>query len=429
MQSVDPAAPSPDTGLPPGVHVAPLGARLVAWLIDVSVPTVVGVLLAALLPGLSGTPQTVLTVLGAVVPLAWAVLVWHLTATQAASPGMRAMELQVVGFYDGRPIGWPRVLLRSLILWLVCSTFIGAALLIFFLLRHPRRQGWHDLAARAVVIKERVLAPAVASGSVPQGATTGAAPVPLAPPAQSSPAQFSPAQFSPAQANPAQRPYLPPPFTPPPLTPPAGAGSPVGRPSAPSPVPATPLVPPAGMPAQPAAPPPGGLPPYNPFAPTGGPPRPTTPAPDWFEASAPPPIPLTAPAPVAPPAPASAADEDHTVVAPAVGAAPWVLTLDDDREIPVEGLVLLGRSPQPRPGQEDALIVKLLDESRTVSKSHLAVGLDGDSLYVMDLGSTNGSRVKTPDGVSSRCAADSRVRVEAGSVVSIGDHWLRVDRS
>ena len=31
--------------------------------------------------------------------------------------------------------------------------------MLFFLLRHPRYQGWHDLAANAVVIRERMLAP------------------------------------------------------------------------------------------------------------------------------------------------------------------------------------------------------------------------------------------------------------------------------
>ena len=35
---------------------------------------------------------------------------------------MRLMKLQLVGFYDGRPIGWGRVLLRALIvLWLLSA--------------------------------------------------------------------------------------------------------------------------------------------------------------------------------------------------------------------------------------------------------------------------------------------------------------------
>ena len=71
--------------------------------------------------------------------------------------------------------------------------------------------------------------------------------------------------------------------------------------------------------------------------------------------------------------------------------------LDDGRRLTIDGLVLLGRNPQPQPGEEDAQLVKLSDETRTVSKSHLAIGLDAAGLYVMDRGSTNGSTVTTAD--------------------------------
>ena len=67
-----------------------------------------------------------------------------------------------------------------------------------------------------------------------------------------------------------------------------------------------------------------------------------------------------------------------------------------DVTIGVDGLVLLGRNPQPRVGEEDATLIKVLDESRTVSKSHLAVGVDAGGLYVMDRGSTNGTIVTAP---------------------------------
>ena len=41
MKSPAPGDPSRETGLPPGVEVAPLGKRFVAYLIDFSVPAVV----------------------------------------------------------------------------------------------------------------------------------------------------------------------------------------------------------------------------------------------------------------------------------------------------------------------------------------------------------------------------------------------------
>jgi predicted component of type VI protein secretion system len=102
--------------------------------------------------------------------------------------------------------------------------------------------------------------------------------------------------------------------------------------------------------------------------------------------------------------------------------------LDDGRRIALDGLVLLGRNPQPKAGEEDAQLIKIADETRTVSKSHLAVGVDAGGVYVIDRGSTNGSTVSTTNGMSSRCRAGEMVRVGDGAIVSIGDHWLEITR-
>jgi len=106
----------------------------------------------------------------------------------------------------------------------------------------------------------------------------------------------------------------------------------------------------------------------------------------------------------------------------------WSILLDDGRRIAVEGLVLLGRNPQPKAGEEDAQLIKIADETRTVSKSHLAVGVDAGGIYIVDRGSTNGSTVSTTNGMSSRCRAGEMVRVGDGAIVSIGDHWLEITR-
>jgi hypothetical protein len=106
----------------------------------------------------------------------------------------------------------------------------------------------------------------------------------------------------------------------------------------------------------------------------------------------------------------------------------WSILLDDGRRIALEGLVLLGRNPQPKAGEEDAQLIKIADETRTVSKSHLAVGIDAGGVYVVDRGSTNGSTVSTTNGMSSRCRAGEMVRVGDGAIVSIGDHWIEINR-
>ncbi len=106
----------------------------------------------------------------------------------------------------------------------------------------------------------------------------------------------------------------------------------------------------------------------------------------------------------------------------------WSILLDDGRRIALDGLILLGRNPQPQAGEEDAQLIKIADETRTVSKSHLAVGLDAGGVYVVDRGSTNGSTVSTTNGMSTRCKAGEMVRVGEGAIVSIGDHWLEITR-
>ena len=160
MALADPGQPSRDTGLPPGVEVGPLGRRAAAYLIEAVIPAIVGVVLFVVLPDASTSVRGVLSIVSALVMVGWSLLIWYMLAERAAGPGMRLMHLQLVGFYDGRPIGWIGVLLRALIFAALSATGIGLVVLLVFLVLHPRKQGWHDRAVKAVVIKERVLAPA-----------------------------------------------------------------------------------------------------------------------------------------------------------------------------------------------------------------------------------------------------------------------------
>jgi uncharacterized RDD family membrane protein YckC len=434
MESLVPGRPNRETGLPPGVEVGPLGKRLVAFLINLSVPVVVGIVLVLLPPTMSGGLRTTLVVICSAIVIGWVIFVCYLLAMRAASPGLRAMKLQVVGFLDGRPIGLARVVIRALVFWALFVTGIGLLIMLIMELRHPRKQGWHDLAATAVMIKERVLAPpgqpARPSASVQQG-----------PPAQLSNGSQQ------LQPNGARAP----------MSPGYGGGEAYGSPG--GPVPPGQLTPPPGM-GYPTGSPsyaPAGAPQGGPDSPYGGSayatPYPGTPSGPQQQYG--PGAEMYAPGqhgqheqhadPAAkssngsPPGGAPsyegmqlpAADfEDHTSVAapPSEYIQDWSILLDDGRRIVLDGLVLLGRNPQPKAGEEDAQLIKIADETRTVSKSHLAVGVDGDGVYVVDRGSTNGSTVSTTNGMSTRCKAGELVRVGEGAIVSIGDHWLEITR-
>src|SRR5919202_6317023 len=113
MEPARPAAPARDTGLPPALLVS----------------------------------------------LVWGVLCWRQLALRAATPGMRLLGIQLVGFYNGRPVGWGRAFLRWLVFAALGATGLGLLLLIVSVLMSPRHQGWHDRAAGGVVIVARPLAP------------------------------------------------------------------------------------------------------------------------------------------------------------------------------------------------------------------------------------------------------------------------------
>jgi pSer/pThr/pTyr-binding forkhead associated (FHA) protein len=129
---------------------------------------------------------------------------------------------------------------------------------------------------------------------------------------------------------------------------------------------------------------------------------------------------------MAPAGPVSAGAASPT--GPPLAPDAWSAVLDDGRQISVAGVVLLGRNPQPRPGEEDAQLIKVDDPGRTVSKSHLELGVNAGGMYVLDRGSTNGSTVTNANGLSKRCSPGDVVMVSEGNIVSFGDHWLEVRR-
>lgn len=349
------------TGLPPGVHLGPTGPRLLSALVEVGpvwLLTALAVVFVFLLDG-----RAVIAALFALLAVGWAVLVWAQRAARAAGPGMRLDSLQLVGFHDGRPIGWGRVLLRWLVFAGLTISVVGLIAMAVVMSRHPRRQGWHDLVADAVVIKERPLAPARPKPAVARSAAPAGSDRPAVPAAR----RTTPRPDAPPR-TPAKSPS------------PASAPTRVAAPAS-APASSSPASPPPASPASPAS-----------------------------------------------PSPVLAVDEETPAPEPARTDFEWWLRMDDGRDIGIERLVLLGRNPQPRVGEEDATLIKVSDEGRTVSKSHLAVGVDAGGLYVMDRGSTNGTTVTDPDGGQRPCPPGDLIDVPSGSVVSFGDHWLEVRR-
>lgn len=104
-----------------------------------------------------------------------------------------------------------------------------------------------------------------------------------------------------------------------------------------------------------------------------------------------------------------------------------VLRFSDGQVVPLRGMTLVGRHPQPSGDEVITDVVTLVDPRRSVSKTHLLVGMDARGLYVTDRHSTNGTLVTLPDGQQILCAPGQTIRVAPGSVVTFGDFSLRPD--
>ena len=101
----------------------------------------------------------------------------------------------------------------------------------------------------------------------------------------------------------------------------------------------------------------------------------------------------------------------------------WRVSFDAGPSFVVDGLALVGRSPQPSDG---ARLVALGDLS--LSKTHAQLGLAADgALVVMDRGSTNGS-VLVRAGATRPLAARQPVTLVAGDRVRFGGSEMAVER-
>lgn len=129
---------------------------------------------------------------------------------------------------------------------------------------------------------------------------------------------------------------------------------------------------------------------------------------------------------VCPSAPAAPQPEPHG--APG-GPAGWSLVLGDSGEaVEVTGAAFLGRNPAATIGRADGLLVPVDDPAKSVSKTHALVEVESGTLYLHDLDSTNGTRLRAAGVDEIRVEPGRRIAVAAGSTVVLGDFPIRVTR-
>ena len=372
-----PAPMSPAPPLPDGVVPAPGARRLGAFLIDAVLITVAyyGITAVALAMGLASgsidTLMTMTTVSGLIViALAAAMTAW--LWARGYTPGHRLLGLRWAA-WDGagpagaRSVGW------YALAGLVGTPTLGVVPIITLLVTDPQGRNWIDrVCGTVVVIAGPAGSAAPRSGPIAVPGTAGMSRAPGA-------AGPVPAFVEDTQEQP--------PLTASQLRDRLGAAAAAGAADGPfAAIPAIPTVPtalaaPVALAA--AAEPIGD---GRIFAPT--------------------------PAPAGP-APAPAA----------------TLVMDTGQRIAlVAPRTLLGRAPVAVAPWEEADTVPVTDPDRSISKTHLAVLLDGDRLSVRELGSTNGSAVVGADGARTTLLMGQDVVVPDGARIELGDRSFTVER-
>jgi uncharacterized RDD family membrane protein YckC len=159
-------SPEPQAGPAPGVEFAPHGGRLVAYVLDGIILSIVltAVLVVAFVAFFAGstvednrvtavsplaaTLFAVLFILAMAIGILYFPFFW---ARGGQTPGMRPFSLRVVRDSDGGPIGWGTALLRLVGLWVAGVVFYIGFIWIFI---DKRRRGWQDLIAGTIVVKQ-----------------------------------------------------------------------------------------------------------------------------------------------------------------------------------------------------------------------------------------------------------------------------------
>lgn len=87
---------------------------------------------------------------------------------------------------------------------------------------------------------------------------------------------------------------------------------------------------------------------------------------------------------------------------------------------------LVGRMPLPGEDEDFEHLIVVHDPGRSVSKTHLELGVDQGQLWMKDRGSGNGSIVREPGVVPRRAQPGTRYDIVRGTRIDMGDLHLTI---
>lgn len=122
-----------------------------------------------------------------------------------------------------------------------------------------------------------------------------------------------------------------------------------------------------------------------------------------------------------------AVDETASLQLTAPASQPFKLVSTTGQRFEVTGRSLLGRNPAPEPDQRYDTVLVLVDDGKTVSKSHLELVVLADQLLATDLGSGNGTVVEVYGQPPLRLTPGMPQPVPRGAVLRLGKHRITVE--
>lgn len=103
-----------------------------------------------------------------------------------------------------------------------------------------------------------------------------------------------------------------------------------------------------------------------------------------------------------------------------------VFAFDDGTSLLIDAGGLIGRNPQPLPGEQVRYAIPLQDPALEISKTHAEFGLGPDGVWLVDRSSANGTWVVLPSGDRMGLGPGTRYPVPWGSTVELGGRTFRV---
>ncbi|WP_221584806.1 FHA domain-containing protein [Microbacterium sp. G2-8] len=128
------------------------------------------------------------------------------------------------------------------------------------------------------------------------------------------------------------------------------------------------------------------------------------------------------------PAPATSAEPERRRRSTRAWSERVALRFSTGEEVVVGGSAVIGRRPEQAAANMGAQAIEIEDTTRSVSRVHLYLSLEGGRLRIGDAGSSNGSAIERGERMISLEAGGDHVDVVPGDSIWVGDVHVEASR-